>query len=160
LFVWIEREQKTAALMTEGTLHGGCLCGAVRYEIATGPQAGVDPAALLGTYCHCSMCRKATGGGYATLLSIPREAVRWTKGSPTLYRSSPIATRGFCRQCGSPLFYDGEAEKQLSLTAGSLDDPSGIKPDHHYGIESRLPWADCGPDLPGRETEERFEGQP
>lgn len=146
--------------MTEGTLHGGCLWGAVRYEIATGPQAGVDPAALLGTYCHCSMCRKATGGGYATLLSIPREAVRWTKGSPTLYRSSPIATRGFCRQCGSPLFYDGEAEKQLSLTAGSLDDPSGIKPDHHYGIESRLPWADCGPDLPGRETEERFEGQP
>jgi len=160
LFVWIEREQKTAALMTEGTLHGGCLWGAVRYEIATGPQAGVDPAALLGTYCHCSMCRKATGGGYATLLSIPREAVRWTKGSPTLYRSSPIATRGFCRQCGSPLFYDGEAEKQLSLTAGSLDDPSGVKPDHHYGIESRLPWADCGPGLPGRETEERFDGQP
>jgi hypothetical protein len=145
--------------MTKG-LPGGCLCGAVRYEIATGPQTGVDLTALLGTYCHCSMCRKATGGGYATLVSIPRKALRWTQGSPTLYRSSPLATRGFCQQCGSPLFYDGDAEKNLSVTVGSLDDPSCVKPDHHYGIESRLPWSDCGPDLPGRETQERFEGQP
>jgi hypothetical protein len=146
--------------MTAGTLQGGCLCGAVRYEIVTGPETGVDPAALPGTYCHCSMCRKATGGGYAALFSVAREALHWTHGSPTLYRSSPIATRGFCRECGSPLFYDGDAEKQLAVTAGSLDYPAGFKPAHHYGVESRLPWADCGRDLPGRETQERFEGQP
>jgi len=146
--------------MAQGAIQGGCLCGAVRYELTTGPDTGVDPAALLATYCHCSMCRKATGGGYATLVSIPRGAVSWIHGSPTLYRSSPLATRGFCQQCGSPLFYDGDLEKNLSLAVGSLDDPSGVKPDHHYGIESRLPWSDCGPDLPGRETQERFEGQP
>jgi hypothetical protein len=146
--------------MTEITIHGGCLCRAVRYEISVGSGTGIDPAALAGTYCHCSMCRKATGGGYATLFSVPRDAVRWTQEPPAIYRSSPLATRGFCRQCGSPLFYDGDAEKQLSLTVGSLDDAAAVKPDHHYGIESRLPWADCGRDLPGRETEERFEGQP
>jgi len=44
------------------------------------------------------------------------------------------------------LFYDGDLGKNLSLAVGSLDDQSGVKPDHHYGIESRLPWADCGPD--------------
>jgi hypothetical protein len=146
--------------MAHDVLAGGCLCGAVRYEIATGPETGVDPAALLATYCHCSMCRKASGGPFATFLSIPREAVRWVHGSPTIYRSSPIATRGFCCACGSPLFYGADAEENLAVTAGSLDDPSGVKPDHHYGIESRLPWADCGLSLPGRETEERFEGQP
>jgi len=44
------------------------------------------------------------------------------------------------------LFYDADLGKSLSLAVGSLDDPSGVKPDDHYGIESRLPWADCGPD--------------
>jgi hypothetical protein len=141
-------------------LQGGCLCGAVRYEIATGGDTGVSPSHLAGTYCHCSMCRKATGGGYAMLFSVPRSAMSWTGGAPTIYRSSPVATRGFCAACGSPLFYDGDAEPMLSMTAGSLDDPSVFKPDHHYGVESRLPWADCGCDLPGKETEERFEGQP
>ena len=142
--------------MTEG-LKGGCLCGAVRYEVTTG-DGGVDPSDLRGTYCHCSMCRKATGGGYAMLFGVPRRAMTWTKGSPTIYRSSPVAKRGFCQACGSPLFYGGDMEAERSMTAGSLDDPSIFKPDHHYGVESRLPWADCGRDLPGKETEERVEG--
>ena len=141
-------------------LQGGCLCGAIRYEIAAGAQTGLDPKALPGTYCHCSMCRKATGGGYAAFVAVPRRAIRWTKGRPSTFRSSPLASRGFCPACGSPLFYDGDAEDHVALTVGSLDDPSGFKPDHHYGVESRLEWADCGPSLPGRETAERFEGQP
>ena len=141
-------------------LLGGCLCGAVRYEIATGPGAGVDASSLPGADSHCSMCRKATGGGYAMLFDVPKGSLSWTKGEPAIYRSSPVATRGFCAQCGSPLYYDGDAEPTWSVTVGSLDDPSIFKPDHHYGIESRLPWADCGRDLPGRETTEQFEGQP
>jgi hypothetical protein len=141
-------------------LLGGCLCGAVRYEIATGESTNVDASSLAGTYCHCSMCRKATGGGYAMLFHVPRDTITWTKGEPKVYRSSPVATRGFCNECGSPLYYDGDAEPTRSMTVGSLDNPSIFKPDHHYGIESRLPWADCGRDLPGKETEEQFEGQP
>ena len=141
-------------------LSGGCLCGSVRYEIATGPETSLNPAALPGTYCHCSMCRKATGGGFAALVAIPRNALTWTGSRPTVLRSSPVATRGFCSACGSPLYYDGETEDHLAITVGSLDDPSGFKPDHHYGVESRLAWVDCGLDLPGRETSERFQGQP
>jgi hypothetical protein len=141
-------------------LQGGCLCGAVRYRIRADPETGLDPASLPATYCHCSMCRKATGGGFATLLAIPRDAVAWTGEPPATYRSSPVATRGFCSRCGSPLFYDGDSEVTLAITVGSLDDASVVRPDHHYGIESRLPWVDCGRDLPGRETTERFEGQP
>ncbi len=141
-------------------VQGGCLCGAVRYAIDTGGASGLDAGALAATYCHCSMCRKATGGGYATLLGIPRDALRWTRGAPQQYRSSPVATRGFCATCGSPLYDDGDAEDHLAVTVGSLDDASAVRPDHHYGIDSRLPWSDCGPDLPGHETTERFEGQP
>ena len=142
------------------TVTGGCLCGAVRYAIEAEPGSGLDAASLRATYCHCSMCRKASGGAYASLLSIPRGAIAWTDASPTVYRSSPVARRGFCGRCGSPLFYDGDAEVDLSVTVGSLDNPATVKPDHHYGIESRLAWVDAGQGLPGRETEERFEGQP
>jgi hypothetical protein len=142
------------------TVTGGCLCGAVRYAIEARPGSGVDATSLPAAYCHCSMCRKATGGPYACLLSIPRGAIAWTGASPTVYRSSPLASRGFCGRCGSPLFYDGDGEVDLSVTVGSLDNPAAVRPDHHYGIESRLAWVDAGPGLPGRETEERFEGQP
>jgi hypothetical protein len=142
------------------SLEGGCLCGAVRYKIMTGDETGLNASALDGSYCHCSMCRKATGGGYAMLFDVPRSAMTWTRGAPAIYRSSPIATRGFCAACGSPLYVETDAEPVRSMTVGTLDDPSVFRPDHHYGIESRLPWADCGLDLPGRETEERFSGQP
>ena len=109
---------------------------------------------------HCSMSRKPTGGGYAALVDVPRPAIRWTKGGPGTYRLSPVASRGFCEACGSPLSYDGGAEARLAALVGSLDDPFGFRADHHYGIESRLPWADCGSDLPGHETKERFDGIP
>jgi hypothetical protein len=85
-------------------LQGGCLCGAVRYQITTG--AGVEGSDLAGTYCHCSMCRRTSGGGYAMLFDNPRSALSWTKGAPTIYQSSPVAKRGFRRACGSPLFYE------------------------------------------------------
>ncbi len=136
------------------TLSGGCLCQAIRYRIT------MNSPDLPGTYCHCSMCRKATGGGYAAFVSVPRDALVWTQGTVKQFRSSPVATRGFCENCGSPLFYDADAEDHLALTVGSLDDASGFKADHHYGVESRLPWADCGPDLPGHATTEQFAGQP
>ena len=148
------------AVKTKDACMGGCLCGAVRYRIAL--EGGTAGAAwnLAGNYCHCSMCRKATGGGYAVFFDVPRPTLAWTKGEPTIYRSSPVATRGFCANCGSPLYYDKDAESVRWMTVGSLDDPSNFKPRHHYGVESRLPWADCGRDLPGKETQESFEGQP
>jgi hypothetical protein len=144
----------------ETFITGGCLCGAVRYRIGASPGGSIDPSMLPATYCHCTMCRKATGGAYAALLAIPRNAVTWTAEQPSIYRSSPIASRGFCNKCGSPLFYDGDTEKTLAVTVGSLDDPSVVRPQHHYGIESKLHWVDAGRSLPGRHTEERFEGQP
>ena len=136
------------------TLQGGCLCKAIRYRIT------MASAELPGTYCHCSMCRKATGGGYAAFVSVPRDALDWTHGTVKVFRSSPVASRGFCADCGSPLFYEADGEDHVALTVGSLDDASGFRPDHHYGVESRLPWVDCGPNLPGHETTEKFDGQP
>jgi len=133
---------------------GGCLCGEVRYRIDT------DDETLACTFCHCSMCRKAMGSPFASLAAVRRDAIAWTRGAPTLYRSSPIATRAFCDRCGTPLYYDGDQEDHLAITVGSLDDPAHVVPDHHYGAESRLPWVDIHPELPAHATTETFEGQP
>lgn len=129
-------------------LTGGCLCGARRYRLRQAP-------AYAG-YCHCSMCRKATGGASAILARVSARDLEWTGKPPAIFRSSPIATRGFCPDCGTPLFLDYDDDDKLRLTIGSLDHPENVVPQGHYGIESRLPWDDSGKGLPAEETKERF----
>ncbi|TCU31098.1 hypothetical protein EV130_101674 [Rhizobium azibense] len=127
---------------------GGCLCGGCRYEFhGEPPHSG---------YCHCNMCKRATGGPFAVLVQARLSDFVWTTGKPSVYRSSPIATRGFCANCGTPLFLQYDGDELIRLTAGSLDHPERIRPAGHYGVESRLRWAECGPGLPEEQTQERF----
>jgi len=64
--------------------------------------------------------------------------------------------RGFCSQCGSPLFLRYDEDNRIRLTGGSLDHRETVSPQYHDGAESRLPWVDCGRGLPEQETEESF----
>ncbi len=50
--------------------------------------------------------------------------------------------------------YDGQ--DKVALTIGSFDAPESVKPDHHYGTESRLAWVDEGSRLPNQETDEHW----
>ena len=111
---------------------GGCQCGAVRYAIR-----GDIPECNL---CHCRMCQKAGGGPFMVFIALPADRVTWTAGLPTLYPSSSVATRGFCSACGTPLTYQFKPER-LSLTHGSLDDPTVIAPTERLSSETVLPWA-------------------
>lgn len=114
---------------------GGCLCGAVRYELRDQPDH-VD-------YCHCHMC--ARFGGPMGLMVDP-DGITW-QGADQIqtYASSDWAERGFCRVCGSSLLWrmtaPGPEQGMLSLNAGTLDDRAGLplkteiyidhKPDGH-----------------------------
>ena len=98
------------------------------------------------------MCRRATGAAFATLVWVKHDAVAW-RGLPANFRSSPIATRGFCQACGTSLFLEYDGSEQIALLIGAFDNPETLTPSHHYGIESRLPWADIGKDLPGKPTD-------
>jgi hypothetical protein len=127
---------------------GGCLCGARRYQFdGDAPHSG---------YCHCDMCKRATGGAFAVLVQARRETLKWTRKEPSEFRSSPIATRGFCPDCGTPLYLQYDDDDLIRVTVGSLDHPERIRPAGHYGVESRLPWADIGSGLPEEETKERL----
>lgn len=111
--------------MTEKTLSGGCLCGAVRFE-ASGPFRDV-------VVCHCGQCRKWHGAapGY-TAVDQPR--FRLTAGEDKLrwFDSSADAKRGFCQICGSSLFWQGKGRPHISIAAGSLDGPTGLVTKAHY----------------------------
>ncbi|MFO1091153.1 MAG: GFA family protein [Hyphomicrobiales bacterium] len=123
---------------------GGCQCGAVRYRIE-GPLGDAG-------FCHCRMCQKAFGSFGAPLVSAPISALTWTRGKPSEFRSSPIVARGFCANCGTPLYMLEDGWPVYELAIGSLDDPAAAAPTHVVGTESKLPWADSLPTLPGHST--------
>ncbi len=122
-------------------LAGGCLCGGVRYRL--------DAAPLRISHCHCHMCRRAAGAPFVTWLTVARDALRFTVGSPRARRSSPHAVRTFCAECGTPVTFTADAHPEsIDLTLGSLDDPEAVTPDEHIWTTSQLAWLRLDDDLP------------
>jgi hypothetical protein len=81
---------------------GGCLCGAVRYQIDGNPiGSGI---------CHCRSCRKVVSAPALPFVTFPAGGFTVMRGRLVEYRSSPSVTRGFCGQCGSPLTYRNEQD--------------------------------------------------
>ncbi|GAB4349619.1 MAG: GFA family protein [Oricola sp.] len=114
------------------SLSGGCQCGAVRYRV----EVELENPHL----CHCRMCQKAAGNYFMPLASAPRDKVVMTRGEPGWFHSSGIVRRGFCRDCGTPLFFDPLDSGHLAVTLGSLDDPARYRPASEDSVESRLPF--------------------
>jgi len=122
-------------------LTGGCLCGAVRYEV-TAPLQGAS-------YCHCRMCQKASGAPVATWTWVALENFSYSKGEPVAYQSSPKAIRFFCGTCGSQLTArTAEAPVQMEINLATLDNPEVIKPEYHIWTSSQLSWLEIVDDLP------------
>ena len=129
---------------------GGCLCGAVRYEVAAEP--------VYTGHCHCRSCQRASGAGHSTYVGVPRAAmtVRGETRSYAMAGGSGLqAQRHFCPACGSQLFGTGEMDPAMAtLYAGTLDDPSVIRPDAAINVHDRQPWDRVEGGLP------EFEGMP
>jgi hypothetical protein len=98
---------------------GGCLCGAVRYEV----QGTLRPIVM----CHCTQCRRITGHHMAATAARHGDFRLLSQAGLGWYDSSPGARRGFCRQCGSTLFWQGAGRDYISIAAGTLDDSSGLR---------------------------------
>ena len=104
------------------TRTGGCICGAVRFEITSNPtETGA---------CHCGMCRKYSGGVFLGV-QVPPDGLTLTKEDGLkIYTSSPWAERAFCAECGASLFYrvtaPGPMQGEYHVGLGTLDDANGI----------------------------------
>ena len=129
------------------TQSGGCLCGAVRYEVQ-GPPA-------MSAICHCKNCQRQAGSAWSMLIGVPTAALA-VSGEVKTYvdhgDSGGEVHRQFCPTCGSPLFSRIPAmDGMVFVKAGTLDDTSGFAPAVQIYLKSKQAWVDL-PGIPGFET--------
>jgi hypothetical protein len=138
-----------SAMNNANTRAGGCLCGAVRYEVAG--------AASDLSCCHCRSCRRGAGAPMVAWGTFALAGFRVTRGQLAQYESSPGATRGFCAACGTSLTYrherhadeidvtlatvDEKSDENADDGAGSgADNAAALEPDAHIWVSERLAW--------------------
>jgi hypothetical protein len=98
---------------------GACLCGAVRLRV-DGPLGRI-------TFCHCGQCRRQTGLYYASTNALHRDVTVDGAENVVWYESSEHGRRGFCRTCGSALFWKSEGAAEMSIQVGALDMPTRLE---------------------------------
>ncbi len=130
---------------------GGCLCGAVRYEVR-GPLRDVIA-------CHCEQCRRASGHYVAATAAHPEHLVITKDEGLAWYAGTKTIRRGFCRLCGSTLFFDHGADYPTGIAAGSLDDGgAAVKLAAHIWLEEAGRYyelADAAPKFTSAQWRER-----
>jgi hypothetical protein len=130
--------------MTERTLKGSCLCGAVRYTVTGETQRFY--------HCHCSRCRKVSGSGHSSNLFV-KGRLTWDSGEELIRRYKPPQaerfTNAFCTNCGARVPRFIEQQGMALIPAGSLDDEPGIGPQARIFLGSRAAWSCDGSTLPG-----------
>ncbi len=106
---------------------GGCLCGAVRFEVHDHLMDVIN--------CHCSKCRRFHGhmGAYTAtkrenLVLKRSDTLKWFHSTTD---ETPNVHRGFCGNCGSSLFWDPRDKPRISIAAGAIDAPTGLETTGH-----------------------------
>lgn len=130
----------------QGLYSGGCLCGAVRYEVR----------GVVGELhaCHCGQCRRQSGHFVVAASAKNEDFVLTESRGLKWYRSSDWARRGFCGECGSALFWDDGGE-EISLNVGSLDQPTGLALQKHIFVDEKADYYEISDELPKFEGSDR-----
>ena len=129
--------------MNKQQFEGGCLCGALRFS--------VQGETSWSAHCHCRMCQKAHGTGYVTWVGVANDKFRLTEGENELawFDSSEAAQRGFCRRCGSSLFFRSTRwPGETHITLANFDGPIDRQPQANVFYDSHVEWMPVDKDLP------------
>ena len=116
-------------------VQGSCLCGGVAFEI--------ELPFRRANVCHCSRCRKHSGGAGLVQGRVSREQFRLLRGEELIraFRPEGGKVKAFCSVCGSSLFGgDWPDGAEVSVRFGSLDGDPGIRPHYHSFVGSAAPW--------------------
>ncbi len=125
---------------------GGCHCGALRYRLV---GALTDVA-----HCHCSICRRVSGGLVVTWITLPYACFQWLAGTPRAYRAPASCTRYFCGKCGAHVaLVTLHSPQTIDITVGTLDAPQQVPAQRHIWTDNRLPWLHLDEHLPGEAGE-------
>jgi hypothetical protein len=121
---------------TETPVRGGCLCGAIRFELGKPPaEAG---------YCHCTRCQRRTGTAASAQARIDGRTFRLTAGEDAL-RAWRHPDGGFekcfCARCGSHLFSrNPDDATQMSIRMAAFDEDPGVRPSWRAFVAYAAPW--------------------
>jgi hypothetical protein len=121
-------------------LTGGCHCGKLRYEITAAP--------ILTYTCHCTDCQRITGTAFSLAIIVSESSFRLTAGEPRpverVADSGRVNIRLLCPDCGCWISGIGRPGTDGVLVrrvrAGTLDEPSWVRPTAHFFTRSKQPW--------------------
>ncbi len=122
---------------------GSCLCGAVTFTV----QGSLGQ----GEICHCDQCRQWTGHVFASV-EVARDQLSFTNAEGlSWYASSNKVRRGFCKVCGSSLFFDPLDQQKhawIGIALGSFDKPTNSKLALHIFTREKGDYYDITDGLP------------
>jgi hypothetical protein len=121
--------------VSELPLTGGCLCGAVRFEVT-------EPLVSSG-YCHCTRCQRRTGTAASPGARIAPGSLRVLAGEEHIkaYEPEDGFAKVFCSACGSALWSRSQEDPDVfSIRLGAFDDDPGIRPTYRQFVAYAAPW--------------------
>jgi len=102
--------------------------------------------------CHCGKCRRFNGhiGAYTAtrrenLIITRDDGLKWYE---SISDETPSVYRGFCKECGSSLFWDPRESDKVSVAAGSIDEPTNLKTSRHVWVSQKADYYEIDDDLP------------
>ena len=117
-----------------------CLCGGVKIKIKEKLRHVIN--------CHCSQCLK-THGNFAAYTSCSEDRIDFiNKKTLKWYRSSKIAKRGFCSNCGASIFYKLLKSENISIAAGMFHNPTKLKTHSNIYTKGRLDYYKLDSNIP------------
>ena len=121
---------------------GGCHCGAIRYQLEGHP--------IVHALRHCSDCRRSAGAPMVGWTMYPGMALKVTKGTPKIYKSSEHGRRHLCPDCGTGLFYFNEQMLPgiVDIQSATYDEPDAVPPQAHIQVAERIGWMKTAHELP------------
>ena len=135
-------------------LKGNCLCQKIGFSLKNAVEWVAN--------CHCSICRQAHGAAYVTWAGVKKQNFTLDKGQQYLgkYHSSAKAIRTFCKNCGSPLFFQSTRwPDEIHIARALLPDHIGLKPTIHCFFNNKAVWLDIHDHLP-QDQENSGDGDP
>jgi hypothetical protein len=114
---------------------GTCLCGGVRFEVEASPESL--------RACHCTSCKKLSGGGGTVNFRVRSSAIRIVDGDELLQSFTPEggSAKTFCRNCGANLFGGGWPDSEhCSVRVTTIEQPLDAKVGAHLFMRSLAPW--------------------
>jgi hypothetical protein len=121
--------------VAELPLTGGCLCGAVRFEITEPPVSA--------SYCHCTRCQRRTGTAASAQARIVPGSLRITAGAEVVRPFVPPdgMAKSFCSSCGSHLWSEDPTDRSIqAVRLSAFDEDPGVKPSYRQFVAYAASW--------------------